>query len=395
MENSNYYIWNDECLSIMRAMEANSIDTCITDPPYHLTSITKRFGKDGSAPAKFAKDGSFSRLSKGFMNKKWDGGDIAFQPKTWEEVWRVMKPGGFLLAFGGTRTYHRLVCAIEDAGFEIRDTIGWVYGTGFPKNKDISKDIDKKLGATRKVIGKKPNADDIIRRNKPKPGNKDWDRECRYDQAWLDSMTDITEPATPEAKLWDGWGTALKPAMELICVAQKPFPGSYAENALKEGTAGLWIDGGRVPGEPIPVQRLPKWSGFGELQKPDYQTVMNEKGRFPSNFIHDGSEEVLQLLPENAGRFFYCAKATKKEKNSGLEGKENIHPTVKPLALMQYLARLTKTPTGGTVLDPFMGSGTTGIGALLEGRSFIGIEMDEEYFQIANNRLKELGRKDE
>ena len=357
----------------------NSVDTCITDPPYEL----------------------------GFMGKHWDSSGVAFNPATWTEVYRVLKPGGLLLAFGGTRTYHRMVCAIEDAGFEIRDTIGWVYGSGFPKSLDISKAIDKQAGAEGEVIGKEKI--DIGMQS----GSMHAGRESKIVER------EVRAPATPEAQLFNGWGTALKPAMELIVVAMKPLDGTYAENALKWGVAGYWIDGGRVDGK-----------------------------RWPSNFIHDGSDEVLELFPDtgkstggrignkgsmlnmmgteyeagdpgygdegSAARFFYCAKASRAERNAGLEGAEpkwidetrkpdsiggnnprnrgaradtNFHPTVKPLELMRYLVRLTKTPTGGIVLDPFMGSGTTGCACALEGREFIGIEKEAEYVEIAEKRI--------
>jgi len=694
-----------DCLEVTRGFPDKSVDTCITDPPYEL----------------------------GFMGKKWDSSGIAFQPETWQAVYRVLKPGAILLAFGGTRTYHRMVCAIEDAGFEIRDTIAWVYGcldaethvatidgvkphhktkigdlvlcynpengeysyqpileiveyeysdtayrlvgdlgeqvvsrnhrciierggrevfelaetlqqqasvpfleslpelrqaihdgecnavqderraqgirawrghqtsmvrvvpfhytgkvwclrvptgafvavrngvafptgnSGFPKSYDISKGIDKQAGADRDVLSSYEREG----RSAGIMGNK------------VQIVRDITAPATPEAQLWHGWGTALKPAMELICVAMKPIDGTYVNNALTWGVAGLWIDGGRVGTEIIPPQRQGKdirnnaWSGNGG--KSDYVST-GSVGRFPANLIHDGSDEVLECFPNSVtkhiespsmcdedantwggtfqrnrgargydgegsaarffkqckfsqeelwqlaniaekssspqksqdafvqelaqilerhevqlneqalqaildcigsyseciqsqsfaqcaerwantdtipttqnrlklsgyaqpatdeftnsdklaraeqksehSRFLYCPKASRSERNAGLEGMEvgkragkmmhkanntsdcpsdgferfepkpmqNHHPTVKPIELMRYLVRLTKTPTGGIVLDPFMGSGTTGIACLLEGREFIGIEREEEYYAIAEKRIAE------
>ena len=373
-------IYTGDCLEVLAGMPENSIDTCITDPPYEL----------------------------GFMGKKWDSSGIAFQPETWQAVYRVLKPGALLLAFGGTRTYHRMVCAIEDAGFEIRDTIAWVYGSGFPKSYDISKGIDKKAGAKREVVGWNEN---LTGRTRPE-GNP-----VRFTNK---ANGTLTAPSTPEAQLWDGWGTALKPAFEPIVVAMKPLDGTYVENALKWGVAGLWIDGGRIGNEEINLHgNNGNVFGGGESEK-NYHTII---GRFPANLIHDGSDEVLEVFPQttsgnlnsghkrgdgtgnsfmggggvvqgnyggdsgSAARFFYCAKASRAERNAGLEN--NGHPTVKPIALMRYLVRLTKTPTGGVVLDPFMGSGTTGIACVLEGREFIGIEREPEYVEIAEKRIAE------
>ena len=404
-----------DCLDVMQDMDDNSVDAVITDPPYGLE----------------------------FMGKDWDKGvpGILF----WKEMLRIAKPGATLLAMGGTRTYHRLVVAIEDAGWEIHDAIGWVYGSGFSKSYNISKGIDKKAGESREVLSS-------------------YEREGRSSGIMgkkVKITRNITAPATPDAKLWDGWGTALKPALELICVAQKPREGTYVENALKWGVAGYWIDGARV--------EVLKKDGGGwrpNCYDKDYEydndgqflsEIANGKigkrhpqGRFPANFIHDGSDEVLELMPEtgkpcggkkntthdtgmfgigqpgiiytdtdngnnSAARFFYCAKASKSERNMGLDGIEkklgesleggndkrngkdkpqlrpvqNHHPTVKPVALMEYLAKLTKTPTGGVVLDPFMGSGTTGIGCIQTGRKFIGIELNEEYYKIAEKRIAE------
>jgi len=742
-------IYTGDCLEVLAGMPENSIDTCITDPPYEL----------------------------GFMGKKWDSSGIAFQPETWQAVYRVLKPGALLLAFGGTRTYHRMVCAIEDAGFEIRDTIGWVYGclsedteiltingweqyhkaiadnpvlcynlesgtfefnkptrsfcyenkhtayriqsdytdqlvsrnhrciverggrkvfayaetlqrqedvpfleslrelpetiydneshtsikksvllsmcetptkerkatgrkkidfskmrhlwervlqtnvlckkvkkallfiplqrhsegrgvektrpqgqakldgrvgtetnrkndgreqprlegrsnllqdtwelcrgkvcalserifgnvaqrwlcygasfdngsiawqtsfenrsrssyqsrsgrqsagksnviqeqprpqtprstrakvtpieykgnvwcvevptgafvarrngkifitgnSGFPKSYDISKGIDKQAGAEREVVGNRGYSSPDIRGNSSNGRGISGENNIGRDRLTVP----LTAPSTPEAQLWDGWGTALKPAMELIVVAMKPLDGTYVENALKWGVAGMWIDGGRIEGEY-------KWRASdskieGQIFKNgSFGDKPHELGRYPSDFIHDGSDEVLELFPDtgkstggrignkgsalnmmgtnyeagdpgygdsgSAARFFYCAKASRAERNAGLEGMalrdaskmsggeetrqdrletgltnhpqmQNHHPTVKPIALMRYLARITKTPTGGTVLDPFMGSGTTGIACVLEGREFIGIEREPEYVEIAEKRI--------
>jgi DNA modification methylase len=374
-----------DCLQIMPTLAENSIDTIITDPPYGLT----------------------------FMGKEWDRG-VPGEP-FWREALRVAKPGAFLLAFGGTRTYHRLACAIEDAGWEIRDCLMWLYGSGFPKSMDISKAIDKAAGAKREVIRttssggyKRLMTANVEQGFRPadyyEDGNKFTSKEA---------VTDL-------AKQWNGWGTALKPAWEPIILAMKPLDGTYVANATKHGVAGLNIDGGRIP---LNGERPP--SGSGDMrgrntfaQDEWTQTHMAnggnktpEGGRWPANVILD--EEAGVILDAQSGtltsgkptgkrkgtsgqsgiyssdsnrggasRFFYCAKASKKEK-----GADNTHPTVKPLALMEYLCRLTATPTGGIVLDPFMGSGTTGVAAKNTGRDFIGIEMDATYFGIAKKRV--------
>ena len=413
-------IYTGDCLEVLAGLPENSVDTCITDPPYEL----------------------------GFMGKKWDSSGIAFQPETWQAVFRVLKPGAILLAFGGTRTYHRIACAIEDAGFEIRDTIAWVYGSGFPKSYDISKGIDKQAGAKREAVG-------YTNRHVTFTGGTG--NSFTLSMKGIDAETGRTfetAPSTPEAQLWHGWGTALKPAFEPIVVAMKPIDGTFVNNALTWGVAGLWIDGGRV-GTDDALERVqgnnkntstPNAPNNGWVSTPQLQ------GRFPANFVHDGSDEVLGLFPNtksgamngvyqntlmankagvrdgkpihlqqeasegSAARFFYCAKASRSERNAGLEGMEeveaskmsggeetredrlahgltnhpkmqNFHPTVKPIELMRYLVRLTKTPTGGIVLDPFTGSGTTGIACVLEGREFIGIEREAEYVEIAEKRI--------
>lgn len=347
---------------VLKEFADNSIDSCVTDPPYALVSISKRFGKDGAAPAKAGKTGAYARASAGFMGKTWDTGETAFDPEFWAEVLRVLKPGGHVLAFGGTRTYHRLACAIEDAGFEIRDQIGWLYGSGFPKSHNQSGE-------------------------------------------------------------WEGWGTALKPAWEPIVVARKSLDGTVAGNLAAWGVGALNIDGCRVPfadeideaESKTKNQHAAFGSGpmtnqvFGKFTKDrdDY----NPPGRWPANVLHDGAPDVLAALGDPS-RFFYCAKASRADRNHGLEAFEakplhwssgdanpgsfqsegtdktarNPHPTVKPTDLMRYLCRLV-TPPGGTVLDPFMGSGSTGRGAVMEGFSFIGVEMDASYYDIADARI--------
>ena len=427
-------IYNGDCVEVLAGMPENSIDTCITDPPYGLRFMGKEWDT-------FRQDrrGKNQIINMGNGMKPLSHSELAaFQDWTYQwatEVYRVLKPGALLLAFGGTRTYHRIACAIEDAGFEIRDTIAWVYGSGFPKSYDISKGIDKQAGAERE------------RRLVPtKRGNLP--EQAGEIALGATGMTDISEPITPEAQLWDGWGTALKPAFEPIVVAMKPVDGNFVNNALTWGVAGLWIDGGRVGSETIAQHGRNANDKPAQVPQNDYHPDKSWQGRFPANLIHDGSDEVVGLFPQTKGgvavrhnsggntfggnnpkppmedmtygdsgsaaRFFYCAKASRSERNAGLEDVEpkwvdetrkegavggnnprnrgaradtNFHPTVKPLALMRYLVRLTKTPTGGIVLDPFMGSGTTGCACALEGRDFIGIEKEPDYYKIAEKRI--------
>jgi len=374
-----------DCRHVLKTLKTNSVDSIVTDPPYEL----------------------------GFMGKSWDSTGVAYDVAVWQECLRVLKPGGHLLAFGGSRTYHRLACAIEDAGFQIRDQIMWVYGSGFPKSLNISKAIDKAAGAD----------------------------------------------ATAEAKQWEGWGTALKPAHEPIVMARKPLEGNVAQNILEHGTGGINIDGCRVDfvsdedrqestaknqHQDFGTEPMTNNTVYGDysMMKP---TNYNPPGRFPANFIHDGSDEVLELFPDSKGgaypakrgqavntsfaggqeteggframgddgsaaRFFYCAKANKKDRNEGLDGfaekrpdeqtvtgmgtfeekgvakQANHHPTVKPTNLMRYLCRLV-TPPNGLILDPFTGSGSTGKAAVLEGFGFIGVEQSAEYVEIAKARI--------
>ena len=382
-------IVNADCLEAMKKLPDNFIDAVVTDPPYGLS----------------------------FMGKDWDHGvpGVAF----WKEALRITKPGGHIVAFGGSRTYHRLTCAIEDAGWEIRDCLGWLYSSGFPKSMDISKAIDKKLGAKRtEVIGTRH------RNVKPYDDSNGWnENNTSGDYQYM-------APASEEAKKWDGWGTCLKPAFEPIVLARKPVEGTVADNVLKYGVGGLNIEECRVPFESDEDKASAKPQGkatskvgalAGGVENDRKRTEFTPKevsGRFPANIIHDGSDGVLEVFPDNvkggtwnttkgarhfnnngaatdfenhgddkstgsAARFFYCAKASKKEK-----GKDNIHPTVKPIALMEYLVKLI-APKGSIVLDPFMGSGSTGVAAIKLGRRFIGMEKEPEYFKIAEKRLSE------
>lgn len=378
---------------MLRLLPDASVDSIVTDPPYEL----------------------------GFMGKQWDASGIAYAVEMWRECLRVAKPGAYLLAFGGTRTSHRMVCAIEDAGWETRDCIAWVHAQGFPKSLDVGKAIDKAAGAEREKTT--PRGRIGINKTRVEQGYRPND----VAQGWNDAG-----PATTEAQQWDGWGTALKPAWENICVARKPFPGTVAANVLAHGTGALNIDGCRIPTDE-------SWSynadrngttfhgDQGErikqtAEKKGSATVdSNPKGRYPANFCH-GSDEVLALFPVNkpgkmvrnrtggmrpfdnkgkvtnyetvaevddpggsTARFFYCAKASKHDRGPG-----NEHPTVKPTALMQWLVRLV-TPPGGTVLDPFVGSGTTLLAAEAEGFSGVGIEADAASVETIYSRLQHFG----
>ncbi|MFY3300205.1 DNA-methyltransferase [Achromobacter xylosoxidans] len=371
-----YALHHGDCIEAMRGMAQATVDAIVTDPPYEL----------------------------GFMGKAWDSTGIAYNVEVWREALRVLKPGGHLLAFGGSRTYHRLAAAIEDAGFEIRDQIMWIYGSGFPKSHNLD-------GA------------------------------------------------------WSGWGTALKPAHEPICVARKPLCGTVAANVLAHGTGALNIDGCRIAtadnlnggayaeaGGRTVSGSLHAGSGMNQPGKTVGTKFVQPAGRWPANVIHNGSEEVLQAFPKapgqlarsredgaqqgnriygamkhggpvheprsesdsSAARFFYCAKAGRADRNEGLDGLpdrvggmnsntsgqhitrrdgwtpepvKNHHPTVKPTDLMRYLCRLI-TPPGGLVLDPFMGSGSTGKAAILEGFRFVGCELEPEYIAIARARIQ-------
>jgi DNA modification methylase len=346
-----------DCLEAMRVMPDASVDSIVTDPPYGLS----------------------------FMGKKWDydvpGVDV------WAECLRVLKPGGHLLAFAGTRTQHRMAVRIEDAGFEIRDMIAWVYGSGFPKSLDVSKAIDKAAGAEREVIGDKMRPDGktvLSARSAIDPAGEGWDRPWRHDPARTEAQGKLTAPATDAARQWQGWGTALKPALEPITVARKPLVGTVAANVLQHGTGALNIDGCRVDapdGRPLIESKADvSLHAFGNGLNSSRCAGVTTQGRWPANLIHDGTEPA-DLLGE-AARFFYCAKASKSDR-----GGENTHPTVKPTDLMRYLCCLV-TPPGGVVLDPFMGSGSTGKAAVGEGFRFVGCEMSPEYMAIAKVRIQ-------
>jgi DNA modification methylase len=377
-------IFNSDCLLALQSLGDNSIDSIVTDPPYGLA----------------------------FMGKRWDY-DVP-SVEIWTECLRVLKPGGHLLAFAGTRTQHRMAVRIEDAGFEIRDMIAWVYGSGFPKSLDVSKAIDKAAGVERESSGQKVYAGGHVQNHAGgKQGYNTWKAKGVY----CGSV-----PASESAKQWDGWGTALKPSLEPITVARKPLAGTVAANVLQHGTGGLNIDGCRIPTDSVrPLVVSDRRDGNGVyrdgLQGSRAVSGGTEEGRWPANLIHDGSEEVVGRFPEttsgsltgqprtenkiygsaantlgtprfhngdsgSAARFFYAAKADASER------RDSKHPTVKPISLMRYLVRLV-TPIGATVLDPFMGSGTTIEAARLESCKAIGMERESEYCCDAVKRLSQ------
>lgn len=432
-----YKIYRQDCLSLMKSIPDNYVDAVVTDPPYGLK----------------------------FMGKKWDY-DVP-SVEIWEECYRILKPGGHLLSFAGTRTYHRVVVRIEDAGFEIRDMIAWIYGQGFPKSLNVGKTMDKYLktgNASWNGTGDSSNGALGYTKLQFQQGYRPDDYSNRHQ-----TKVELSEE---EAKQWDGWGTALKPAIEPICLARKPLEDIVVKNILKYGTGGINIDGCRIATNPeVDDKRLGgngKWK-TDKTAKNVYEggyagnnIASSEKGRFPANIIHDGSKEVIAEFPQSKGgsgngnaivgeqsdniplrrgtliprnddgsaaRFFYCAKASKKDRDEGLDDLEeseqghnrfdkcakcggyilqnpdrpsackceeperihasarNNHPTVKPTNLMRYLCKLI-TPPNGKIIDPFMGSGSTGKAALLEGFRFIGIELDEGYFEIAKRRIE-------
>jgi site-specific DNA-methyltransferase (adenine-specific) len=403
-----------DCLDKLKELEDNSVDSIVTDPPYGLS----------------------------FMGKQWDY-DVPSQ-EIWEECYRVLKPGGHLLSFAGSRTYHRMAVRVEDAGFEIRDQIMWVYGSGFPKSMNIGKAVDKKLGNEREVVGE---GGTMPIQSSGKRNTEDSSKVEKFER-----KTQIITKGNSE---WEGWGTALKPAHEPIVMARKPFKGSVAQNVLEWGTGGINIDESRIGNETITT------NGYGDkgfVAQEGYKPSTHE-GRFPANIIFD--EEAGKILDEQSGiskssggrayqntndmysggwsskdeglkqdpgfgdvggasRFFYCPKTSKTDRNEGLDAFEekqtvgggggignyqddvnsasgkfgsekapskNTHPTVKPTDLMLYLIRLV-TPKGGTTLDPFMGSGSTGKAAVRGGFDFVGIEREEEYMEISTARIQ-------
>lgn len=430
-------------IDILKTLPDNSVDSIVTDPPYGL-------GKEPDAIevlTAWLTTGHHDVKGKGFMGKEWDA--FVPQPAFWSEAIRVLKPGGHVLSFFGTRTYDWGVMAMRLAGFEVRDKIAWVFGSGFPKSLNIGKAVDKLQGNEREYVETKKKFH-ISTSNT----NEGWKRPSHYNDDGTHKTEMIVTIGTSE---WEGWGTALKPALEPIVLARKPIEKglSIAENVLKWGTGGINIDACRVGIEERYNAPARNKAGGNSLNMslngmPQHAKGTAATGRFPANLIHDGSDEVLSVFPVtkcgvqmphhkdnfegndkncygvyqkrmsggfgdsgSAARYFYCAKASKEERNAGCENLEgylrfasqnesgkmmptklneplkaigNYHPTVKPLALMRYLCKLI-TPPGGIILDPFMGSGSTGCAAVLEGFNFVGCELDQEYLAIANARI--------
>jgi site-specific DNA-methyltransferase (adenine-specific) len=436
-------VFAGDCREALKHLPDNSVDSVVTDPPYEL----------------------------GFMGKSWDSSGIAYDGAVWAECLRVLKPGGHILAFGGSRTWHRLAVAVEDAGFELRDSIAWIYGSGFPKSMNVAAGIEAKIttGSANKTMFKTLNGERLKRTdgNSFQKANADHgNRPTDYSKTASETRLGKLAPTTPEAEQWQGWGTALKPAFEPVVVGRKPFGKgvTVAENVLAWGVGGLNIDGSRIgtgTGETRTVS-YPDIRGDNYQQgKEAYsergtvERVVKDQGRWPANVIFD--EVTAGLLDEQSGvsrsgkpgveriatswnantygvgigkvsgqqrgdfgdtggasRFFYVAKASKRDRNEGLEelearvgengnkwtdqdyrrgdeapmtARKNFHPTVKPTALMRYLIKLV-TPEGGVVLDPFTGSGSTGKAALLDGFQFVGVELTEEYLPIIEGRLR-------
>ena len=423
-----FQIHNGDCAEVMASMGDNSVDAIVTDPPYGLSFMNKEwdsFGTDTRQPGDehyWVPDNPYGRQKVRYGwnqdKSKLAQSMVAFQKSMtpiFAEALRVAKPGAHLLCFGGTRTFHRMACAIEDAGWEIRDCIMWVYGSGFPHSMDVAKAIDKASGYVGEVIGER--TVDVGMQG----GHMHAGRKQQQQQQQVRALSD-------QAKQWDGWGTCLKPAWEPIIVARKQLDGTVANNVLKWGVGALNIDACRVPieqGDDVFAKNphthsKGKDSGIYGTYKEQQGNWSGDKGRFPANVVHDGSQMVLELFPDtgkssggggvkapgkngiygsysgheypqqlgmgdsgSAARFFYCAKASKKDRGDG-----NSHPTVKPIALMEWLVKLV-TPQGGVVLDPFAGSGTTLVACERLGFDSIGIEREAEYVEIIKRRLGE------
>ena len=413
-------ILEGDCRKTLKTLAAESVSSIVTDPPYEI----------------------------GFMGKGWDGSGVANDPTLWAECYRVLKPGGHVLAFGAARTYHRMACAIEDAGFEIRDSLHWVYGSGFPKSHNVSKGIDRAAGAKREVVGSRPLTGNgkTMRSGFHQPDGSGNGETVKQD------ILEITAAATDDAKRWEGWGTALKPAHEPIVMARKPFPGTVAQNVLEHGTGAINIDGARIGSGDTTTRHNSSSSSYmtgliGKTQPTvETYTTGGISGRWPANVLLTHSTECatecapdcpareIDRQAETASRYYaqpewtpgdylasiYTPKAGKRERNAGLDGMAekptpsavgmqavtrtgwgdpdqtvherktthaNHHPTVKPVNLMRYLIRLV-TPPGGLVLDPFLGSGTTAVAAILEGFNWIGCELTAEYLPIIEARCQ-------
>jgi DNA modification methylase len=411
-----------DCRDVLRTLPDNSVDSVVTDPPYEL----------------------------GFMGKKWDSSGIAYDVTVWEECLRVLKPGGHVLAFGGSRTWHRLAVAVEDAGFELRDSIAWLSNKTFPKSLDVSKAIDKMDAKAERlarsfhftnwcrqyltarqiddITGTKmgnhltthptqpfvptedmfamlrpylPDVPEDIERlvfERTVESKNFAEREVigqrnlpvghsfaseKYGKKTGTREVNDTKAHTAEAKKWEGWGTALKPCFEPVLMGRKPLDGTVAENTLRWGVGGLNIDGSRIATDDRFGGGAKATSGFVNGYEGDGWQPGSAQGRWPANACID--EGTAEDLGDNS-RFFFVGKTTKADRSEGVDG-DNFHPTVKPTQLMRYLIKLV-TPEGGVVLDPFTGSGSTGKAALLDGYQFIGAELTEEYLPIIEGRLR-------
>jgi len=408
---------------LQEGVESSVVDACVCDPPYVLTSNARY--KPGQQPTKTTA-GQYKRLAKGFMGESWDGSDVAFKKETWENVWRLIKPGGYLLAFGGRRTFHRMVVAIEDAGFKINDFIVWGFYSGFPKSHNFPLDIDKLEGVE---------SEENERRVYNNSGMKFAlaDNGGYNDPKKVGTLVKLKQATSSRAKEWAGWGTDLKPCFEPICVAQKPLEEkTYAKNVLRFGTGGMNINGTRIFRE----GKEAGWRSSGadgrkgfhrkgfvirERSRDDIATRTSVGSYWPGNFILGTPAEILEeqlkikdylLCLEYPTPFIYCPKTTPKQRDIGLSSRDSVevyraghgnkeeddvtkrfrtqvkngHPTVKPLNLMRYLVRLV-CPTGGVILDPFMGSGTTGCASIQEGMHFVGFELIESFFDLSKERI--------
>lgn len=389
-------IYVGDCANVMDQLERDQFHAIVTDPPYGLEFM----GREWDAPWK----------TSGYIETCDEGTDVShpFRNGTQRVVYgreakayqqwfyqraakmlRVAKPGAHMLSFGGTRMWHWMACAIEDAEWEIRDTIMWLYSSGFPKSHNVSQAIDKMMGAKRKAVGK--GASNL--------SQGQFNQANRVDGGYgFKADYDITAPATPAAQQWDGWGTTLKPAVEPIVLARKATTGSVAECVMEHSCGALNIDACRVGTTGATIEKYvptktSTGSGIyqfnsgnvGDVSISSDFTKLQKDGRWPANVLHDGSPDVVDSLPQGVSRYFYCAKGNDDDRPHGKGA--TTHPTVKPLDLMRYLVKLVCVP-GGLVLDPFMGSGSTGCAVLIEGMRFVGIEQSEEYADIAVGRLK-------
>jgi|LakMenEpi03Aug12_release.lakeMendotaPanAssembly.Ray.scaffolds.fasta_scaffold41471_11 DNA modification methylase len=426
-----------DCIEVLREMEAESVDAVVCDPPYGLGFMGKEWDGPGRSffERKPARGNTFDHVggnhnptssADASRTRAVENARFAAWCETWaREALRVLKPGGHLLAFGGTRTFHRLTCGIEDAGFEVRDCLSWLYGSGFPKSLDVSKAIDKAAGAEREVVGEYAVTRDLTR------NGRKGDEAISPVPVHGTTVT-LTAPATDAAREWQGWGTALKPAWEPCVVARKPLVGTVAENVQQHGTGALNIDGCRIGTDVItssgntgmdkrrfahgtrpraydaaqePSQHAGRWPANVAFDEAAAAMLDAATGERPSGARRAGDyggigagplygEGGITALPETeantggASRFFYTAKASRADRNAGGMA-ENTHPTVKPTDLMRWLVRLV-TPPGGVVLDPFAGSGSTLVAARAEGFRAIGIEREDEYARIIADRLSQL-----